>query len=82
MSIKNYNTKRNQQLDFWDRPAYLPSIKFDKIEMLKKVHELHMKQPKAGIWPSLASQLQLGKKLTYRQQCLIETSYYQLKKGA
>ena len=80
MSTKQYDTNRNQELRFWTKPTYIPAIKYDKQEMLQKVQKLQKNQPKAAIWPSLASQLQLPKKLTYKQQSAIDIAYKQLRK--
>ena len=80
MSTKQYDTNRNQELRFWTKPTYIPAIKYDKEEMLQKVQELQKNQPKAAIWPSLSTQLHIGKRLTYKQQSVVDTAYKELQK--
>jgi hypothetical protein len=80
MSNKNYSTTRNTELKFWKGISNPLSTQYDKFEMLKKLQALHEYKPKAPIWNDLINWLQLGKRLTYKQQTAIDIAYKEMSK--
>jgi hypothetical protein len=80
MSNKNYSTTRNTELEFWKRISKPPATEYDKVRMLKKLQALHVCKPKVTIWINLINWLQLGKRLTYKQQSAIDTAYKEMEK--
>ena len=81
MSIKNYNTTRNRELEYWQRMPLQASVSYDKFKMLEKLKALHAKNARAAIWVNLIIWLTENRKLTYKQQVTIDTAYKELQKN-